>query len=151
MTKAITDSAWDGLAVVDSSGRVLYANRAYLEITQPESPEDARPVERLFTGDPGVSEAIYRLAQAAREGNRLSEEIRFAGKRGEPVRWLRFRVRPLGPAGKRSKLAIWGVLDVTRERERQENAFIELQHAIDYLDHAPAGFFRATPPAASST
>ncbi len=141
LTKAVTDSAWDGLAVVDSSGRVLYANRAYLEITQAESPEDARPVERLFTGDPGVSEAIYRLAQAAREGNRLSEEIRFAGKRGEPARWLRFRVRPLGPAGKRSRLAIWGVSDVTRERERQENAFIELQHAIDYLDHAPAGFF----------
>ncbi|HEY8268908.1 MAG TPA: PAS domain-containing protein [Xanthobacteraceae bacterium] len=141
MTKAITDSAWDGLAVVDSSGRVLYANRAYLEITHAESPEDARPVERLFTGDPGVSEAIYRLAQAAREGNRFSEEIRFAGKGGTPARWLRFRVRPLGPEGRRSKLAIWGVSDVTRERERQENAFIELQHAIDYLDHAPAGFF----------
>ncbi|MGA6978381.1 MAG: response regulator, partial [Pseudolabrys sp.] len=31
--------------------------------------------------------------------------------------------------------------DVTRERERQENVFQELQHAIDYLDHAPAGFF----------
>src|SRR4030065_708623 len=58
-----------------------------------------------------------------------------------PARWLRFRVRPLGPTGKRSRLAIWGVSDVTRERERQENAFIELQHAIDYLDHAPAGFF----------
>jgi two-component system cell cycle sensor histidine kinase/response regulator CckA len=30
---------------------------------------------------------------------------------------------------------------VTRDRERQENIFQELQHAIDYLDHAPAGFF----------
>jgi two-component system cell cycle sensor histidine kinase/response regulator CckA len=30
---------------------------------------------------------------------------------------------------------------VTRERERQESIFQELQHAIDYLDHAPAGFF----------
>ena len=30
---------------------------------------------------------------------------------------------------------------MTRERERQENVFQELQHAIDYLDHAPAGFF----------
>jgi two-component system cell cycle sensor histidine kinase/response regulator CckA len=30
---------------------------------------------------------------------------------------------------------------VTRERERQENVFQELQHAVDYLDHAPAGFF----------
>ena len=30
---------------------------------------------------------------------------------------------------------------MTRERDRQENVFQELQHAIDYLDHAPAGFF----------
>ena len=30
---------------------------------------------------------------------------------------------------------------MTRDRERQENIFQELQHAIDYLDHAPAGFF----------
>jgi two-component system cell cycle sensor histidine kinase/response regulator CckA len=36
---------------------------------------------------------------------------------------------------------VWSIADVTRERERQENVFQELQHAIDYLDHAPAGFF----------
>ncbi len=36
---------------------------------------------------------------------------------------------------------MWTVADVTRDRERQENVFQELQHAIDYLDHAPAGFF----------
>ena len=36
---------------------------------------------------------------------------------------------------------MWSIADVTRERERHENVFQELQHAIDYLDHAPAGFF----------
>ena len=41
----------------------------------------------------------------------------------------------------RSRLTLWTVTDVTRDRERQENIFQELQHAIDYLDHAPAGFF----------
>ena len=39
------------------------------------------------------------------------------------------------------RLTVWSISDVTRERERQENVFQELQHAIDYLDHAPAGFF----------
>ena len=43
--------------------------------------------------------------------------------------------------GASSQLTLWTVADVTRERERQENVFQELQHAIDYLDHAPAGFF----------
>jgi two-component system cell cycle sensor histidine kinase/response regulator CckA len=47
----------------------------------------------------------------------------------------------LGADGKLAKIAAWGVADVTRERERQENTFLELQHAIDFLDHAPAGFF----------
>jgi two-component system cell cycle sensor histidine kinase/response regulator CckA len=47
-------------------------------------------------------------------------------------------VRPLGDD---SRMTVWSVADITRERERQENIFQELQHAIDYLDHAPAGFF----------
>ena len=34
---------------------------------------------------------------------------------------------------------------MTRDRDRQENVFQELQHAIDYLDHAPAGFFSVDP------
>jgi two-component system cell cycle sensor histidine kinase/response regulator CckA len=38
---------------------------------------------------------------------------------------------------------LWTVEDITRDRERQDNAFLELQRAIDYLDHAPAGFFSA--------
>ena len=51
------------------------------------------------------------------------------------------RVRPLGEDKDLAGMAVWTIADVTRERERQENVFQELQHAIDYLDHAPAGFF----------
>ena len=51
------------------------------------------------------------------------------------------RVRPLGDGKREAKLTVWSIADVTRELERQENVFQELQHAIDYLDHAPAGFF----------
>src|SRR5258707_915493 len=35
--------------------------------------------------------------------------------------------------------------DITRDRERQEDVFQELQHAIEYLDHAPCGFFSVNP------
>jgi two-component system cell cycle sensor histidine kinase/response regulator CckA len=72
LTQALADGAGEGIALVDWSGRVLYANRSYLNLTDAEGPEDVRPVERLFTNDPGVADAIYRLAQAAREGNSLS-------------------------------------------------------------------------------
>jgi two-component system cell cycle sensor histidine kinase/response regulator CckA len=54
---------------------------------------------------------------------------------------LRFKVRPLGENKRDARMTVWSIADVTRERERQENVFQELQHAIDYLDHAPAGFF----------
>jgi two-component system cell cycle sensor histidine kinase/response regulator CckA len=62
-------------------------------------------------------------------------------ERGEAGRWLRMRVAPLGEGAREQALTVWSIADVTRELERQENVFQELQHAVDYLDHAPAGFF----------
>ena len=138
---AIANGAPDGIVVTDPAGRVVYANAAYLELTEAADAQDVRPVERVFIGDPDLSEAVYRLAKSAREGRRLQEEVRVAGPRGEAPRWLRLRVRPLGEVGRDTKFTVWTVADVTRDRERQENVFQELQHAIDYLDHAPAGFF----------
>src|SRR6185503_8461256 len=102
---------------------------------------DVRPIERVFIGDPDVSESIYRLLKAAREGRRLHEEVRITGATGESARWLRMRVRPLGERRRDASMTVWSIADVTRDRERQENVFQELQYAIDYLDHAPAGFF----------
>src|SRR5262247_1675885 len=141
LIKAVTDTANDGLVVTDPAGRVVYANATYLNLVNAVDANDVRPVERVFVGDPDVSEAVYRLAKAARESRRLQEEVRVPGLRGAPARWLRLRVRPLGTNGREARCTVWTVADVTRDRERQENVFQELQHAIDYLDHAPAGFF----------
>ena len=58
--------------------------------------------------------------------------------------WYRIRVRPLDGLSRRGA-TLWSVSDITRERERHESFFQDLQHAIDYLDHAPAGFFSADP------
>ena len=141
LAKTLVDSAADGILVTDQQGHVIYANATYLDLTDAVDANDVRPVERVFVGDPEVSEAVYRLLKAAREGRRLQEEVRIPGMQGGPARWLRLRVRPLGSSKRDSRLAVWTIADVTRERERQENIFQELQYAIDYLDHAPAGFF----------
>src|SRR5690606_40617414 len=62
---------------------------------------------------------------------------------GKPY-WYRVGVRALPSVdGTADPLVLWSVEDITRDRERQDNAFLELQRAIDYLDHAPAGFFSA--------
>ena len=134
-----------GLAVIDDEGRIIYANERLFRPGR-RTAARIRTVERLFTGAPEVSEAIYRLAQAAREQR--------AGSGGDPplaalgglqeFGWYRVRVRPLPRPGGRTA-TLWTVADVTHERERQENVFQELQHAIDYLDHAPAGFLSIDP------
>ncbi len=141
LLKAVVDNAFEGIVVIDQGGRVFYANPTYLDLIGAADNNDVRPIERVFIGDPDVSESIYRLLKAAREGRRLQEEVRIAGAAGEGGRWLRMRVRPLGQGKADARMTVWTIADVTRERERQENVFQELQHAIDYLDHAPAGFF----------
>jgi two-component system cell cycle sensor histidine kinase/response regulator CckA len=145
VTKAITDGAPEALLAVESSGRVVYANASYMALAGASDLAELRTVDRLFAGGPDVSEAVYRLAQAAREGRTATEEVRLSPslEGGREFGWYRVRVRPLPGSGRGASL--WSVADLTLERERQENVFQELQHAIDYLDHAPAGFFSVTP------
>ncbi len=140
----VFEHSHEGIVVTDANGRVLYANAAYRAFSGAIGVHDIRPIERVFVGDPDVAETLYRLLKASRDGRRLQEEVRITALGGEPARWLRLRVRPLGAAvdaGGTRKASVWTVIDVTRDRERQENVFQELQHAIDYLDHAPGGFF----------
>ncbi|WP_163368318.1 hypothetical protein, partial [Enterobacter hormaechei] len=40
---------------------------------------------------------------------------------------------------------VWTVEDISRDRQNAESAFETLQKAIDFLDHAPAGFFSMEP------
>ena len=96
LIKSVIDQAIDGILVTDGDGRVVYANAAYLDLIDATNANDMRPVERVFIGDADASEAIYRMLKAAREGKRLQEEVRVAGIKGRPARWLRLRVRPLG-------------------------------------------------------
>ncbi len=141
LLKSVVDHAFDGIVVTDQTGRVYYANATYLDLIGAVDSNDVRPIERVFIGDPDVSEAIYMLLKAAREGHRHVEEVRIAGAGTTPARWIRLRVRPLGDSKRDARMSVWSVADVTRERARAENVFQELQRAIDYLDHAPAGFF----------
>ncbi len=144
LTKLIADTGGEGLLVTEGDARVLYANETYLGMSGAADASQIRPVERLFSGPAEISEAVYRLAQAARDHRTAAEEIRLspALDAAAAVGWYRVKVRPLDRPG-RKRAVLWSVADVTRERERHENVFQELQHAIDFLDHAPAGFFSA--------
>ncbi|WP_040485069.1 cell cycle histidine kinase CckA [Lutibaculum baratangense] len=138
---AVVENVPEGVLVTAANGRTLYANPAYMRLIGVDRFSDVRGVERAFAGNADAAEAIFRLSQAAGEGRRAEEEIRLErgvdGERG--VTWYRIRVHPIGRD--RAPRMMWEISDITRERARQEDVFLELQRAIDNLDHAPAGFF----------
>jgi two-component system, cell cycle sensor histidine kinase and response regulator CckA len=145
LTKAIVDTSTTAILVTRGDGEVVYANKAYTALAGTDAKAAVKPVERLIAGGPEVSEAIYRLSLAAREGRETAEEIRLDP--GLPGRadagWYRVRVKPVEGSASRadaSRRSLWTIIDITRDREGQENVFQELQDAIDFLDHAPAGF-----------
>ncbi|MFN0264117.1 cell cycle histidine kinase CckA [Tepidamorphus sp. 3E244] len=141
----VAESVPEGILVSDRDGRILQANAAYRSLTGAEGLADVKTVERFFAGERDISEQIYRLSQAAAEGRPHQEDLRIERRVLEDEEpdtvWYRVRVQPLVESGSPSgSKRVWQVSDITRDRERQENAFVELQGAIDYLDHAPAGF-----------
>ncbi|MEL7528206.1 MAG: PAS domain-containing protein [Pseudomonadota bacterium] len=146
LAAAFVDTMDDGALITDTDGRLVYANTAYAELTGADTPSDIRVVERVFSSDPDAADAIFRLTQAMREGRKAQEEIRMPfplGRVEGSARWYRVSVRPLQPSRERSgkQMSIWQLADITRDRAEQENSFQELQRVINFLDHAPAGFF----------
>ncbi len=147
LQNAIVDSLDYGAVVSDRDGRLVYANAAYGELVAGLDRTALASVPRLFASAPEAAEPIYRLSRAAQEGRRAVEDIRLTtsltGENPEMPIWYRVRVQSLpavDQAGGRA-LVMWSVEDISRDRAKQENIFLELQRAIDYLDHAPAGFF----------
>ena len=144
-TRILAETAAEGVLIARTDGETIYANPAYLAFSSARDPSRVLGVDRLFSGPPEISEAVYRLAQAARSGVSHTEDLRLSPPLNGPgaVGWYRIRVRPLPQLGPR--ICVWSVADVTGDQQRQENVFQELQHAIDFLDHAPAGFFSVSP------
>ncbi|MBV1708179.1 MAG: response regulator [Hyphomicrobiales bacterium] len=143
LTRRLADQFGEGLAVVRPDGSVAYANAAYRAWGQPDPGGEVFNVERLLSGQSEVAGPVYRLAQAAQQGKRASEELRLTPSLSGPeTGWYRVRVRPLDSPQDQG-LTLWSLADVTTERVRHERVFLELQNAIDFLDHAPAGFFSA--------
>lgn len=140
----------DGILITDTKGRILYANAAYGRMTGATKASNVQSLEALLSKTRESTEALYRLTTALREGREGHEEFRLLqpiGRttgNGSGAHWYRLKARLLTPADSRKgQLDIWQITDITSERDDQERFFRELQNAIDYLDHAPAGFFSA--------
>src|SRR5688572_3962126 len=138
----------EAFAVTESRGRVIYANGPYRALIGQTGKGRMVGIENLYSGQSDISDRIYRLAQAARERRPASEEFRLpagssaAGAKPSEPAWIRVSVAPIA-AGLGQAYTLWRVADVSADRHRQEIAFSRLQYIINYLDHAPTGFFSA--------
>ncbi|MFD1326546.1 cell cycle histidine kinase CckA [Mycoplana ramosa] len=150
LARTFVDTQPDGTLVTDRKGRIVYANAAYGALTGATSESDAQTLETLFSRDREASESVYRLMNGLHEGQEGAEEFRLLKPLnpgtgvGSGARWYRLKARVLpNREGGGPSLYVWQIADITSERDDQERFFKELQNAIDYLDHAPAGFFSA--------
>jgi two-component system, cell cycle sensor histidine kinase and response regulator CckA len=146
----LVDAVADPCVVTDSRGRVVYTNEPYRQLLAAAGQSRLIGVENLYAGYPDVADKVYRLSQAAREGRAAHEEFRLspgsaaALARQDRPAWIRAQIRPVSlPTGLLHVL--WRLIDLTDDRARQEGAFGHLQYIINYLDHAPAGFFSTAP------
>jgi len=148
--RAFFDSLLDGLGeacvVTDKRGRVIYTNIQYRRMLENSGFSRMVGFENLYAGYPDLSDKIYRLSQAARAGEpgveefRLTEGSSATGARASGPTWVRISVQQIGKRLGRS-YALWRYRDISDARLSQETAFSHLQYIINYLDHAPAGFF----------
>ncbi|MFV2093090.1 MAG: PAS domain-containing protein, partial [Hyphomicrobiales bacterium] len=141
----MADTSGTGILVSDATGRVVYANHAYGELLGVGA-APARTPDLLFAENRDLAEAMFRLSGAARRGEPWSEEVRLVppgnasgNTPGNKGRWLKISVRP--EQSGRDRWSVWRVADLADISERQEVTFRELQKIINYLDHAPVGFF----------
>ncbi|NWJ22985.1 cell cycle histidine kinase CckA [Rhizobium sp. RM] len=137
----------DGTLITDAKGRMVYANATYCRMTGTTKASDIQSLETLLSRSRESTEALYRLINLLREGRDGYEEFRLLKPLSENAtnggpHWYRLKGRVLKDAGDED-LHVFQIADITPEREDQERFFRELQNAIDYLDHAPAGFFSA--------
>jgi len=141
-SKDLIGSMDTSIVVSDVDGRVIYANEAYAELLGAQTREEITSVEAVFSKLPEANEIIYKMANAAKKGIASIEEVRL--KTGlnntNGARWFRLRAKGMISPVDEKQVTVWQVSDVTNDRKNQENTFQELQDAIHYLDHAPAGF-----------
>ena len=145
LARSLVDSASQGFVVTDVKGRILYANQAYADMTGAVSADDIRTIEALLSDSAEAAQIVHKLSTAVRDGRdadgefRLPRPLRAGGESG--ARWYRAAARTFRSPDLRQPAALWTLIDISDERAEQERFFLDLQKAIDHLDHAPAGFF----------
>src|SRR5262249_16903609 len=141
--KTIADGMDDALEIVEPNGTAVYRNQA-LERLIGRGMGRVATLEEGFAGEPQSAEAFYRLNRAAEREEARDEEFHVRSQGGMGRRWLRVSVRPFRAAsghGKRKRLTLWQVRDVTHERTREIETVSSLKSTLQFYDELPQGLF----------
>jgi len=117
----VLDAAPEAYLVTTRAGAVLYGNRAYDELTRAghrgRNLGRPLPLEQVFIGDDALAAPLYRLARAARLGERARETLCFKRIEGG-VQLMLASVTPL--PGDREHM-IWRIADLAENVQRGSN------------------------------
>jgi two-component system cell cycle sensor histidine kinase/response regulator CckA len=127
-----------GMAVCDRADRTVFANAAFFTLARAHPGDSPRTaLERLVDGDAEGLDSLRRLVERAHGGVAGMADLAVLSPQGTPE-WRRVRVLPV-PGFARA--LHWRVEDVTARRELDVVMLREQAKLVDFLDHAPVGFF----------
>jgi two-component system cell cycle sensor histidine kinase/response regulator CckA len=142
---AAHDQSDTAVELVRADGAVLYANRAAALLRAGHGGS----IEDMLARHPQCAEPVYRLATSAMRGEIRHEELwlpsaRMAGVGASSTTgcWLRITVRPFSPSvgvSEAGPLALWQVVDISADRQREAAAVGQLEQALSYFDGMPVG------------
>ncbi|WP_029008875.1 PAS domain-containing hybrid sensor histidine kinase/response regulator [Azospirillum halopraeferens] len=139
---ALVTGALEGLtcgeAVCDADGKPVFVNSTFsalVDVHPGESP--AAALKRLVSADPDGVAGLERVQERARAGVAATTEIRIPRGDGPPE-WRRLQALPV--AGFPGAIH-WRLEDITARRELEQVMLREQSKLVDFMDHAPVGFF----------
>lgn len=159
----VADGLKDAIIITANDGSVVYSNDAYIKLAYRNNGNKnngINPPEIAFSGNREISDELYKLANAAKNGQEYYAEMRFRmttdpmpDENGSLKKtdiglpnslWVSAQVTKI-TSGNFKGGALWQIQDISNRSDRQEMMINKLKQTIDYLDEAPVGFLSSQP------
>ena len=127
-----------GQLICDGDERTVLVNASFRTLVDaaPDEPPLAA-LERQLGSDPDSLSEFTRVRERARVGVPAVAELTVL-REGRPPEWRRVQAQPI--AGFPGAVH-WRVEDITARRELEQVMLREQAKLVDFMDHAPVGFF----------
>ena len=124
------------------SGQIIATNAAYRSLCERMGRSSPVSLPLLLDQSGAVSQALYRLVQAANDDRVLTESVRVeaSGRQQKAVFW-HLSVRPLPAHPIHGQTSLWQFVEEEIAAPAIEPVYDSLREAAEALDQAPVGYF----------